>query len=274
MPAGPGDLERRDAEVLEEDVVAGNRELRPDEHHVHRQAAAALVDEETLRRGEHLRGRLSRRIGLAERVETRGVDADAVAHGVELLVALHGPSVVELEIPWHELHAIPHGGEVPHRHYIVEAVDTHSLAREAIDEPFSGKVYEHLVVDPAPSVLPDVTGLGREDDRRVAFDRQDDVGVAVDDLEAREVGHLPLETRVLGAADERGVEAVAAERLTDPRVAAVDVHLTHAAHERSSPLISAVTAMFSGVGTPCSRPKRTSPPLRKSISVCCLASTS
>ena len=119
-------------------------------------------------------------------------------------------------------------------------------------------VGEHLVLDPGRPVLADVARLGREDDRRLALEREQNVGVAVDDLEAGEVRDRALEAGVLAAGDEHGVEPVAppaprARGRTGGRALA---------HDLSTPLISAATASFSGVGTPCSRPKRTMPPFR------------
>ena len=46
------------------------------------------------------------------------------------------------------------------------------------------------------------------------------------------------------------------------RVPALDLLTRHHADDASSPLTSAQIAAFSGVGTPCSRPKRTMPPFR------------
>ena len=80
----------------------------------------------------------------------------------------------------------------------------------------------------------------------------------MDDLEAGEVRDGALEARVLGAADERRVEPVALERLAHARVPCGQLCV----HEASTPFTSAWMAALSGVGTPCSAPKRTMPPLR------------
>ena len=55
-------------------------------------------------------------------------------------------------------------------------------------------------------------------------------------------------------------ELVALERGTDVSVAPLDLARAH--HDCSSPFTSASIASFSGVGTPCSRPKRAMPPFR------------
>ena len=80
----------------------------------------------------------------------------------------------------------------------------------------------------------------------------------MDDLEAGEIGDGTLEARVLGAADERGVEAVPLKRVTHARMSSRQLCI----HEASTPFTSAWMAALSGVGTPCSSPKRTMPPLR------------
>jgi hypothetical protein len=92
----------------------------------------------------------------------------------------------------------------------------------------------------------------------------------VHDHEAAEVRDRALEPGVFVAADDHRIEAVARGRLADEPVAAVDLFLRQAGvgqalyccHESSTPFTSAQIAWFSGVGTPCSRPKRTIPPFR------------
>src|SRR5262249_6068631 len=134
----------------------------------------------------------------------------------------------------------------------------------------AGALDEDLLGDLRVAVLADVARLGREDDRRIALHRQNDVRVAMDDLEAGEVRDRALEAGVLRAADERGVEAVPLERGAHTRVPRSYLCVQLA----SVPLMSAQIASLSGVGTPCSWPKRTMPPLRKSTSVGRRASTS
>src|SRR3954469_13773386 len=100
-------------------------------------------------------------------------------------------------------------------------------------------------------MLADVAGLGGEDDRRVALEREQDVRVAVHDREAAHVRDGALEAAVLGAAHEHRVEAIARERF-----AYVGVAAGHLVHDASNPFTSAQTASFRGAGTPSSRPKR------------------
>ena len=80
---------------------------------------------------------------------------------------------------------------------------------------------------PRVAVLADVPRLGGEDDCGVPVDREQDVGVAVDDREPAQVGDGALEAGVFGAAHDRGVEAVALERRADVRVPAC--YLVHGA---------------------------------------------
>ena len=174
------------------------------------------------------------------------------------------------DVPVDELGSAVERGVVAHRHHVVEAVDADALAAHLIGEPLAGAVDEHLLVDPRRAVLADVARLAREDDRRLAVDRQQHVGVAVHDHEAAEIRHRALEAGVLVAAHDHGVEAVARRRLADragsgarSRPAADRCTSAHlCCHDSSTPFTSAQIASFSGVGTPCSRPKRTIPPFR------------
>ena len=79
----------------------------------------------------------------------------------------------------------------------------------------------------------------------------------MDDQEPGQVANGALEAGVLAAGDDERVQIVLRERVAHEAVAAV-----YLAHEASRPWISAVIAALSGVGTPCSSPKRTMPPFR------------
>ena len=127
-----------------------------------------------------------------------------------------------------------------------------------VAQPLARRVREHLLLDPGRLVLADVARLRRKDDRRVALDRQEHVRVAVDDVEAGQVPHRPLEARVLAARRDHRLHALALGRLPDQPVPPLG--LPH--HDRSTPFTSARIASFSGVGTPCSRPNLTIPPFR------------
>ena len=84
----------------------------------------------------------------------------------------------------------------------------------------AGPVVEDLL-ELGGAVLADVARLAREDDLRLAVGGHDDVRVAVDDLEAGEVGHRPLEPAVLAARDDQRVELVLRHRRADVRVPAL-----------------------------------------------------
>src|SRR5581483_8737649 len=136
-------------------------------------------------------------------------------------------------------------------------IDSDTPAPEPIREPFPRPVDELLVGDRRVAVLADVARLAREHDRRLALERDEDVRVAVDDGEAADVRDRSLEARVLGAADDGRVQPVARQCRPDVRMPPA-----HFVHDASTPFTSAQIAWLRGVGTPCSRPKRTIPPLR------------
>ena len=106
---------------------------------------------------------------------------------------------------------------------------------------------EDLVLDPGLAVLADPARLLREHYRRLTLERQDDVRVAVQEPEAGEVAHGPLETRVLRARDHDGVEAVLLRLRADVRVPALDLGLRR---HSVLPLTSCVSARLSGAATP------------------------
>ena len=251
-------------------VVAGDLELRQsgaavaDEHHVHRQAAAALLDEVLLAVREDLALALAGREVLEEDPEALGVDADAVAHRLELELALDGTRVIELDVPRHDLRGAVQRAIVAHGHHVVEAVDADALAPNLVGEPFARRVDEDLLVDPRRSVLADVRRLAREDDRRLALARQQHVGVAVHDHEAGHVGDGSLEAGVLVAGDDHRVEAVARHRLANAAVPAIDLLLRHhcCCQAASTPFTSAQIESCAGVGTPSFRPNSAMPPFR------------
>ncbi len=134
------------------------------------------------------------------------------------------------------------------------------MCGQPVTDVLAGPLHEHLVLDPRGPVLPDVACLRGEDNRGVALARQQDVGITVDDHEARHVCDRPLEAAVLGAADEHRVQMLFRHRLPDEPVAAFDLLVAH--HDCSNPFTSDQMARFNGVGTPCSAPKRTMPPFR------------
>ena len=128
------------------------------------------------------------------------VDAHALPHRFELGVALHSPSVVELDVERHEVEPLE-GGVVADGHDVVEAVHADPApagAAGVFGDVRAGPVDEDLF-ELRRSVLADVARLAREDDQRVAVRGNHDVGVAMDDLEPREVRHRAFETGVLAA---------------------------------------------------------------------------
>ena len=193
-------------------------------------------------------------------METLGVDPDGVAHRLDLLAALDRAREVELDVERNNVGPAAQSFEVPHGQHVVEPVHAGALAGQPIAEPLAGTVREDLILDPRRPVLADVACFGRKDDRRIALARQQHVRVAVHDHETRQVCHRALEPRVLGPTDDDRVDVVQVHRLADGGVSALDLGRAH--HDRSNPLTSAQIARLCGVGTPCSSPKRTIPPLR------------
>ncbi len=271
MHSRPGDLERRQEEPAEGLLPAGDLELRAGErarvgvrarqHHVHRQAAAALGNEPVLGRRHHLGRRSSRLVALEEDLEPTLVDADGVTHRLELGRALHSPSKIELDVEGHEVEP----GEslvVANRHDVLEPEDADPAPprrTRTLGHVRTGTVVEHLL-DRGGPMLAHIPRLGREHDEWLAVAGHDHVRVTMDDLKSREIGHRPFETRVLAPGDDERVQVVLRHRGPDVRVAAIELGVQ--LHESSSAMTRAVTVSFRGVGTPISRPKRAMPPLR------------
>ena len=277
-PATSSDGRRKCAEHLlsPSDLELGTREgVGSGEHHVHSQPATALGDEPVLRRGHDLRGRLTGRVGLEEDLEAALVDPHRVAHGLELGVALDRPRKVELDVEPDEIETVERA-VVADGHDVVEPV--HADPPPTGVPPAPGDQRPRTVVEDLlelrGSVFAHVPRLGREDDVRLSVRRQDDVRIAMDDLEAGHVGDGALEAAVLAAGDDQRVQIVLGHRGPNVAVASVQLGAQRCSHEASSALMSWVIASFSGVGTPSSRPKRPMPPFRKSISVWRRASTS
>ena len=95
----------------------------------------------------------------------------------------------------------------------------------------------------------------------------DHVGVAVHDLEAREVRDAALEAAVLAAGHDQRVEVVRGHRGARVGVAALELaaqihQVASCVHDASMPRISAAIVSLSGVGTPRRAPKLTMPPFR------------
>ena len=225
-------LERGQHEVAQHLFPAGDLELgqreagasRRRQHHVHRQPAAALGHEPLLGGGHHLGGGLARRVVLVPDLEAALVDADGVAHADELRLALDGTGEVVLDVEGDEVEAVERG-VVAHGHDVVEPVDADAAppgVPRLLGDRLARARVEHLL-ERRRAVLADVAGLGGEDDERLAVGGDDDVGVAVDDLEAGEVGHRPFEPGVLAAGDDEGVEPVLAHGSPNVGVASLEL---------------------------------------------------
>src|SRR5439155_2683097 len=188
-------------------------------------------------------------VGGEHRLDAGLVDPHALAHGGELLLALHGPREIEGLVEWNDLRrTLGERAVVAHRHHVVEPVDAETLPAalaRPVGDPLPGVLGEDLVLDPGLAVIADPARLAREDDRRFAFGRQDDVRVAVEDPETGHVPDRALEARVLRAGAYDRVDALLLGRLAHRGVAPLDL-----GHPNSFPLISAVSARLSGASTP------------------------
>src|SRR6266508_632638 len=275
---GPGELDPvaargSDLEAVEEKVVpfdAAGRgrvlELRAGrafgarEHHVHRRAVGA--------EGREVPLGLSHYVGFGDADvvhRERGanavlVQAEALAHRLELLLALHRAGGVEALVP--RLGDLGERAMVAHRHHVVEPIDAEALpVARAFADPLTGVLGEDLVLDPRLGVVADPAGLLGEDDRRVALDGEDDVGVAPLDLRlARHPRSLIIHVAPRGTRGATQGEPLGSPEPPSPTAA----QLRHAA---VLALISAVSARFSGASTPYRSPKATTAPFRKSTSV-------
>ncbi len=185
---------------------------------------AALGDEVPLRRRHDLGRRAARRVRVRPELEAAVVDPHRVAHARELGLALDRAGEVELDVEGDDLEAFE-GPVVADRHHVVEAVDADALPpgvlREGGDRRTGLRI--EALLDQGRAVLADVARLRREDDERVAVGGDDDVCVAVDDLEAGQVGDGSLEARVLAAGDDEAVERMLGHRRTDVRVAPLEL---------------------------------------------------
>ena len=227
-----GDLERGKDEVAEHLLLPGDLELRKGDsraagrrqHHVHGQPAAALGDEVLLRGRHHVGRGAPRCVGLGPQLEATPVDAHRVAHALELGLALDGAREVELDVERHDLESLERP-VVAHGHHVVEAVDADPLPAGVLRVRGDGcaRMRVEPLLEQRGAVLADVARLRREDDERIAVGGDDDVRVAVDDLEAGHVRDGALEARVLAAGDDEAVELGGGHRLPDVGVAPVEL---------------------------------------------------
>ena len=170
----PGPATSSDGRTKSPSIVSLLRdpELRPGQDHVHRQPSAAALDEELLRRRHHLGRGLPGLVRRVERLEAVLVDADALAHRLELGVALDRAREIELGVERDEVEAVE-GAEVADGHDVVEPVDADPAPAPVASrrgDVLAGTVVEDLLELRRP-VLADVARLGREHDLRLAVGR-------------------------------------------------------------------------------------------------------
>ena len=265
VPARPGDLEPVEEQVVALEPPLGRREpelrvrraLGPAEDHVHRRPVAACGGEDALGLAHQLGLGLAELVRAQHRLDAGLVDPHPLAHRLELGLGLDRAREVELLVERDELgRPVGERAVVAHGHHVVEAA-----RRRCASSPFArawsaihaARMLGEDLLHPRLAVVADPARLAREDDRRVAVDRHDDVGVAVEDAEARQVADGALEARVLGAGDDDRVDAGRLRGLPNVGVALLDLGLRRRAHSLrllSSPLTSAVSARLSGASTP------------------------
>src|SRR5262249_37698019 len=180
---------------------------------------------------------------------------------LELFFALDGSGEVEANVPGDELARPLQCAKVANRHHVIEAVDADAPPAEPVGEPVARPLGEDLVLDQGGAVLAYIAGFAREDDGGLALALQQDVRVAVDDQEPRQVRDRAFEPGVLAAADERGVAPVGSARPPHVRTPALPLS-SRPFHDSSTPSTRASIAQFSGVPMPRCPPKRTIPPFK------------
>ena len=118
-------------------------------------------------------------------LEATLVDPHRVAHRHELGLALDGPREIELDVEWDEIEPVERL-VVAHGHDVVEAVDADlpPAGPACVVGDVRARTRVKDLLERRGGVFPDVPGLGREHDERLAVGRQDDVRVPMDDLEA------------------------------------------------------------------------------------------
>ena len=157
-------------------------------------------------------------------------DVHRVADFGEFFFALDGARHVEVEVEGHEFEgALLQLAIVAHRHDVVEAVDRDALPAfvlRALAQPAAGNLGPDFFLHERLLLVADPAGLLREDQHRIALQRDEHVDVAMHDLEARGVEDSAFEAGILIAADDERVDVLLAHGGADVGVAAGDFGLS------------------------------------------------
>ena len=113
---------------------------------------------------------------------------------------------------------------VAHRHDVVESVHGDALPAfivGALAQPAAGNLGPDFFLHERLLLVADPARLLREDQRRIALQRDENIHVAMNDLEARGVEDSAFEAGILVAADDERVDILFAHGGADVGVAAI-----------------------------------------------------
>ncbi len=237
VAARAGDLQRVEHEVaLADAAMSGNFEVRlglavlAGEHDVHHARTGAAREENLDGRRHDLGFGLAGREALEQRPEAFVDDVHRVANLDQFFFALDRARHVEVEIEGNEFErALLQFAIIAHGHDVVEAVDGDALPAcvlGALAQPAAGNVGPDFFLHERLLLVADPAGFLREDQRRLALQRDQDVDVAMNDLEARGVEDRAFESGVLIAANDERVDILLAHGGADVVVAALDFRWT------------------------------------------------
>ena len=145
-----------------------------------------------------------------QRPEAIDDDVHGVANFDEFFFALHGARHVELLVEGDEFErTMREFAVIAHGHDEIHAEDADALPFAldgAIAQPLAGNVGPDLIFHPRLFLVADPAGFAGKNERRLAFERDDDVNVAMNDFESGGVEDRAFESGVLVAADDERVE--------------------------------------------------------------------
>ena len=237
VTTGSGDLQRVQHEVAFADTTwSGNFEVRlgfavlAGQNDVHHARSGAAREKDLYGRGHNLGFGLAGREALQQRPETFMNDVHRVANLDQLFLALHRPRHVKVKIERDEFErALLKLAKIADCHHVVETINGDALPACVLDtfaQPPAGNVRPNLLLYERLLLVADPARLLREDQDRIALQRDQYVNVAVHDLEARGVEDRALESGVLVAANDKCIDTLFAHGGADVVVAALNFRWT------------------------------------------------